>query len=157
MRPWSQTIISEGARPWGRGRSGDCDFAVFQTKVAHLCVCLVRIKMPLLIWAMIWVVQNVWGRKTCQRTRPPEKFWTPPKKLLVCSVVDFVQEKQSNDTRGGLKTYKTPFWEGCHWGAEKSHIKLLHIKLFRVAPVTGPPGRVSGQEDLCCLGSEDST
>ena len=25
-------------------------FVVFQTKVAHLCVCLVRIKMPLLIW-----------------------------------------------------------------------------------------------------------
>ena len=21
MRPWSQTMISEGARPWGRGRS----------------------------------------------------------------------------------------------------------------------------------------
>ena len=37
------------------------------------------------------------------------------------------------------------------------HIKLLHIKLFPVAPVTGPPGRVSGQKDLCSLGSEDST
>ena len=24
-RPWSQTMVSEGARPWGRGRSGDCD------------------------------------------------------------------------------------------------------------------------------------
>ena len=22
-RPWSQTMVSEGARPWGRGRSGD--------------------------------------------------------------------------------------------------------------------------------------
>ena len=37
------------------------------------------------------------GRKTYQRTRSPENFWTPPKKLLVCSVVDFVQEKQSAD------------------------------------------------------------
>ena len=25
LRPWSQTMVSEGARPWGRGRSGDCD------------------------------------------------------------------------------------------------------------------------------------
>ena len=41
----------------------------------------------------------------------------------------------------------------------KRHIKLLHIKLllFPVAPVTGPPGRVSRQKDLCSLGSEDST
>ena len=40
---------------------------------------------------------------------------------------------------------------------QKRHIKLLHIKLFPVAPVTSPPGRVSGQKDLCSLGSEDST
>ena len=26
LRPWSQTMVSEGARPWGRGRSGDCEF-----------------------------------------------------------------------------------------------------------------------------------
>ena len=26
LRPWSQTMVSEGARPWGRGRSEDCDF-----------------------------------------------------------------------------------------------------------------------------------
>ena len=25
-RPWSQTMVSEGARPWGGGRSGDCEF-----------------------------------------------------------------------------------------------------------------------------------
>ena len=43
------------------------------------------------------------------------------------------------------------------YGEQKRHIKLLHIKLFAVAPVTGPPGRVSGQKDLCSLGSEDST
>ena len=24
LRPWSQTMVSEGARPWARGRSGDC-------------------------------------------------------------------------------------------------------------------------------------
>ena len=24
-RPWSETMVSEGARPWGRGRSGDND------------------------------------------------------------------------------------------------------------------------------------
>ena len=26
LRPWSQTMVSEGARPWGRGRSGYCEF-----------------------------------------------------------------------------------------------------------------------------------
>ena len=25
LRPWSQTMVSEGARPWGRGRSGACE------------------------------------------------------------------------------------------------------------------------------------
>ena len=25
LRPWSQTMVSEGPRPWGRGRSGDYD------------------------------------------------------------------------------------------------------------------------------------
>ena len=25
LRPWSQTMVSEGARPWGRGRSGDSE------------------------------------------------------------------------------------------------------------------------------------
>ena len=40
---------------------------------------------------------------------------------------------------------------------QKRHIELLHVKLFPVALVTGPPGRVSRQKDLCCLRSEDST
>ena len=26
LRPWSETMVSEGARPWNRGRSGDCEF-----------------------------------------------------------------------------------------------------------------------------------
>ena len=30
LRPWSQTMVSEEARPWGRGRSGDCDFLEVQ-------------------------------------------------------------------------------------------------------------------------------
>ena len=25
LRPWSQTMVSIGARPWGRGRSRDCE------------------------------------------------------------------------------------------------------------------------------------
>ena len=33
------------------------------------------------------------GRKTYQRTRSPENFWTPPKELLVCSAVDFCTGK----------------------------------------------------------------
>ena len=40
---------------------------------------------------------------------------------------------------------------------QKRHIKLFHIKLFPLTPVTGPPGRVSRQKDLCSLNSEDST
>ena len=28
LRPWSQTMVSEGARPWGRGRSGDCEIGL---------------------------------------------------------------------------------------------------------------------------------
>ena len=27
LRPWFQTMVSEGARPWGRGRSGDYDLS----------------------------------------------------------------------------------------------------------------------------------
>ena len=38
-------------------------------------------------------VQNVWGRKTYQRTRSPENFWTPPTELLFCSVLDFCTVK----------------------------------------------------------------
>ena len=43
------------------------------------------------------------------------------------------------------------------WGAEKAHIKLLQNNFFPVAPVTSPSGQVSGQRDLCFLGSEDNT
>ena len=31
LRPWSQTMVSEGARPWGRGRSGDFHKREFMT------------------------------------------------------------------------------------------------------------------------------
>ena len=40
---------------------------------------------------------------------------------------------------------------------QKRHIKLCHTKLCPVTPVTGLPGRVPGQRDLCSLGSDDST
>ena len=36
LRPWSQTMVSQGARPWGRGRSGDRDFCAH----ALLCACV---------------------------------------------------------------------------------------------------------------------
>ena len=39
---------------------------------------------------------------------------------------------------------------------EKRHIKLWHIKLFPVTPVTGP-GRVPGHKNVWSLGFEDST
>ena len=38
-------------------------------------------------------VQTYGGRKTYQRTRSPENFWTLRKELLVCSVVDFCTGK----------------------------------------------------------------
>ena len=46
------------------------------------------------------------GRKMYQRTRPPEKIWTPPKQLLVCSVVDFCTGKNRATTPegGGKRT-----------------------------------------------------
>ena len=63
------------------------------------------------------------GRKTYRRTRPPEKFSTPPKELLVCSVVDFVQETTEQRQPRGVENVpyeggsKSPFLEGCHsWG-----------------------------------------
>ena len=32
LRPWSQTMVSEGAGPWGRGRSGDCQSWFFRPR-----------------------------------------------------------------------------------------------------------------------------
>ena len=44
------------------------------------------------------------GRKTYQRKRSPENFWTPPKELLVCSVLDFCTGKNRALTpEGGAK------------------------------------------------------
>ena len=31
LRPWSQTMVLEGARPWGGGRSGDCEHYRFDS------------------------------------------------------------------------------------------------------------------------------
>ena len=63
------------------------------------------------------------GRKTYHRTRSPENFWTPPKELLVYSVVDFCTGKTEHWHLRGVENVpyeggsKTPFWEGCHsWG-----------------------------------------
>ena len=53
------------------------------------------------------------GRKTSpekrhQRMRSPENFWTPPKELLVCSVVEFCTGKNRALTpESGWKTYHT--------------------------------------------------
>ena len=49
-------------------------------------------------WAVIWggAKRMGGGKRTRERSLP--KIWTPPKELLVCPVVDFVQEKQSTNT-----------------------------------------------------------
>ena len=46
MRPWSQTMVSEGARPWGRGRSVFAETCVCvcvrACVLACVCVCVCR-------------------------------------------------------------------------------------------------------------------
>ena len=75
------------------------------------------------IWAVIWgggAKRMGGGKRTRERALPKifgplqESFWSTLSWI-------FVQEKQSTDTRGGWKTYrtrgggsKTPFGEGCH-------------------------------------------
>ena len=64
------------------------------------------------------------GRKTYQRTRSPEKFWTPPKEPLVCSVVDSCTGKTEPWHLRGVESGKRTVWGGpkpllggCHsWG-----------------------------------------
>ena len=40
LRPWSQTMVSEMARPWGRGGSGDCEISAAAHVSCHLVVFL---------------------------------------------------------------------------------------------------------------------
>ena len=77
------------------------------------------------------------GRKTYQRTRSPENFWTPPKELLVCSVVDSCTGKTEHWHLKGVESVpyeggsKTPFWEGCHsWGFPPSLFSTPHGVLW---------------------------
>ena len=63
-------------------------------------------------------VQNVWGEENVPETAPSRKILDPSKRAS--GLLIFVQEKQSNDTRGGWKTYRTrwvqnPFL-GHSWG-----------------------------------------
>ena len=48
------------------------------------------------------------GRKTYQRTRSPENFWSLPKELLFCFVMDFLYRKNRALTpeRGGKRTVR---------------------------------------------------
>ena len=42
LRPWSETMVSEGARPWGRARSGDCQtwlLAIFTRRRSFALFC----------------------------------------------------------------------------------------------------------------------
>ena len=61
--------------------------------------------------------------ETYQRTRSAENFWTPPKELLVCSVVEFCTGKTEQWHLRGVENVpyhggvQKPFWDGCHsWG-----------------------------------------
>ena len=60
-------------------------------------------------WAMIWGACKTYmggGKRTRERALP-KKCWTPPKELLLSAhSCIFVQEKQSNDARGGWKSYR---------------------------------------------------
>ena len=71
------------------------------------------------------VAKRMGGRKTYQRTRSPEYFWTPPKRASVLLWRgEFVQEKTEHWHLRGVENVPyegggstSPFWEGCHsWG-----------------------------------------
>ena len=81
---------------WGLWRDPEINNAIFIIQNFHL-----KSPLPICshkIWAMTWGVQNVWGEENEPENAPSRKILDPPKELLVCSVVDFAQEKQSNDT-----------------------------------------------------------
>ena len=70
-------------------------------------------------WAVIWGVQNVWGGggKRARERALPKLFWTPPKELLVCSVVAFCTRKTEHWHLRGVENVpyeggesKTPFF-----------------------------------------------
>ena len=90
-RPWSQTMVSEGARPWGRGRSGDCDY---QEDAQYLAKAVLG-KCPLHFFLFNGIVCSntlfsnasaltvslpVLSNSTCRGSRPPlfvEHIWVP--------------------------------------------------------------------------------
>ena len=59
-------------------------------------------------WAVIWGGANVWGEENVPENALSRKFLDPCKRAsgLLCRFI-FVQEKQSTDTGGGWKTYRT--------------------------------------------------
>ena len=62
------------------------------------------LEIPENIWAVIWGG----GEENVPENALSRKFWTPPKELLVSSVVDFVQEK----TERGVEN--VPYEGGVH-------------------------------------------
>ena len=75
------------------------------------------------------------GRKTYQRTYPPEKFWTPPKELLVCSVVDFCTGKTEQRHLRGVENVP---YEG---GPKPLFGRGVIREVFLPPPFSTPPWR----------------
>ena len=68
-----------------------------------------RVSLPF-FWAMIWGggVQNAWGEEKAPGNAPSRKKFGPLQKSFWCAESWIsVQDKQSNDTSGGWKTYQT--------------------------------------------------
>ena len=89
------------------------------------------------------------------RAYPYDTFHPPPR---FGDSLSFPLEDFRGHFRGRFRgTFRGSFCGSPLNREQKRHIKLWHTKLCPVTLVTGSPGRVSGQKDLCSLGSEDST
>ena len=83
--PWSETMVSEGARPWGRGRSGDnehCLETIFASQLSltySLCRAIRDHLEPFLLFL---------------RTLSGRLFWSQIRTNLIRATVGFPREQK---------------------------------------------------------------
>ena len=86
---------------------------------------------------MISGVQNVWGEESVLEKAPSQKIWTPPKELLVCSVVDLCTgKKKSNDPKG---VENVPYEGGPKPLFGRGVIREVFPPLFSTPPLGSTP------------------
>ena len=73
-RPWSQTMVSEGARPWGRGRSGDCE-----PKQARKTFAILSLQVPQGPLNGVGFKRGGGGSRSGLVTCPSFLFWSFPR------------------------------------------------------------------------------